>query len=136
MFPSIPSGKLCLCLAITGTAFLISFSAAAAPAPIKSGGGKHCLWQIKNAKAPVYLLGTIHRLHDSDYPLPGVMEQAINESQQFYFEIEPNRMDDFHRKLEASSRLPHGVEIKDKVHAQTWNYLKTTAHGGNFDWVH
>ena len=115
---------------------IFSVGAVAAPAPIKSGGGKHCLWLVKNAKAPFYLLGSIHSLHDTDYPLPGVMEQAIAQSQQFYFEIEPNRMDDFHRRLEAGSRLPHGVEIKDKVHPQTWAYLRSTARGGNFDWVH
>src|SRR5205085_3997109 len=89
-----------------------------------------------NAKASFYLLGSIHRLRDTDYPLPSVIEQAIAQSQQFYFEIDPRGMDDFHRRVEASSRLPHGVEIKDKVHPQTWTYLKSTARGGNFDWVH
>ena len=115
---------------------IFSVGSVAAPAPIKSSGGKHCLWRVTNANAPFYLLGSIHVLRANDYPLPGVIEQAIAQSQQFYFEIEPNRMDDFHRKLENSSRLPHGVEIKDKVHPQTWNYLKSTARGGNFDWVH
>jgi len=115
--------------------FLISFSATAAPEPIKSGGGKHCLWQVKNAKAPFYLLGSIHRLRDTDYPLPGVVEQAIAKSQVFYFETDPNRDNEMLPKLEAAAKLPRGVEIKDRVHAKTWEYLRTGARGGN-DWVH
>jgi uncharacterized protein YbaP (TraB family) len=135
MFPLLRFRKLFFAVVAT-TISLLSFSAAQPAELSKSGGGRHCLWRITNAKASFFLLGSIHSLHDTDYPLPGVMEQAINQSQQFYFEIEPNRMDDFHRKLEAGSHLPHGVEIKEKVHPQTWAYLRTTAHGGNFEWVH
>ena len=113
-----------------------SISAGAAPEPIKSGGGKHCLWRVTNAKAPFYLLGSIHRLRDSDYPLPPVMDQAINESQVFYFEVDPSRDDEFIRKLDAVAKLPRGVEIKDRVHQKTWDYLRTGARGGGFDWVH
>src|SRR6266404_1389412 len=136
MFPSTWLGKLWARVAIAGVAFLISFSAVAAPEPIKSGGGKHCLWRVTNAKASFYLLGSIHRLSDSDYPLPSVMQQAISESQQFYFEYDPHRDNDLERKLLAAAKLPRGQEIKDKVHAKTWDYLRTGARGGNFDWVH
>jgi uncharacterized protein len=95
-----------------------------------------CLWRVTNTKAPFYLLGSIHVMRDTDYPLPGAIEQAIRQSQSFYFEYDPKRTDDFHRKMEAASRLPRGSEIKDKVHEKTWSYLRTTARGGNFDWVH
>jgi uncharacterized protein YbaP (TraB family) len=64
------------------------------------------------------------------------VDQAIQESQQFYFEYDPKRDDEFGRKLEAAAKLPRGVELKDKVHAKTWDYLRTGARGGNFDWVH
>jgi uncharacterized protein len=138
MFPRTNLTKLCSCAAIAGVSLVIglSISANAAPAPIKSGGGKHCLWRVTNAKAPFYLLGSIHRLRDSDYPLPSVIDQAIGQSQVFYFEIDPNRDDEMGRKLEAAAKLPRGQEIKDKVHAKTWDYLRTGARGGNFDWVH
>ena len=108
----------------------------AAPPARSADLPKRCVWRIADAKAPVYLLGSIHTLRSSDYPLPTVVDQVIQQSQQFYFEIDPKRMDDFHRKLKAASKLPRGVEIKDKVHAKTWDYLRTGARGGNFDWVH
>jgi hypothetical protein len=116
--------------------FVLGCLASAAPAPSKSSGSKHCLWRVTNAKAPVYLLGSIHILRKSDYPLPAVIDQAIQQSEQFYFEMAPDGFDDFHRRVEGAARLPRGVEIKDKVHAKTWDYLRTTARGGNFDWVH
>src|SRR5437016_1666349 len=112
------------------------FSAAAGSPPAKSSGGRHCLWRVTNAKAAFYLLGSVHRMRDGDYPLPGIMEQAINESQQFYFEYDPKRDDELERKLQAAAKLPHGQEIKDKVHTKTWDYLRTGARGGSFDWVH
>ena len=114
---------------------LSALPALAAPAPIKSGGGKHCLWRVTNAKAPFYLLGSIHRLRDSDYPLPGVIDQAIAQSNVFYFEIDPRGDADMVRKLESAAKLPHG-EIKDHVHPKTWDYLRNSARGGAFDWVH
>lgn len=101
-----------------------------------SNAASCCLWRVTNAKAPFYLLGSVHNLRDTDYPLPRVIEQAIQQSQTFYFEYDPKRDDDFARKIEAASKLPRGVEIKQKVHEKTWNYLRTTARGGNFDWVH
>jgi uncharacterized protein YbaP (TraB family) len=134
MFPLVQFRKLSPRILIAAISLAVGFSASAAAE--KSSGGRHCLWRVTNAKASFYLLGSIHSLHDTDYPLPGVMQQAINQSQQFYFEIEPNRMDDFHHKLESGSRLPHGVEIKNKIHPKAWDYLRTTARGGNFDWVH
>jgi uncharacterized protein len=136
MSPSISLARLSAWVAITGLAFLVSFPAAvAAPAPIKSGGGKHCLWRVTNAQAPFYLLGSIHRLRDVDYPLPSVIDAAIAQSNVFYFETDPNHDGDMMERLEKAAKLPHG-EIKDRIHAKTWDYLRTSARGGNFDWVH
>ena len=115
---------------------MLSSIVAATPAESKSSRTKHCLWRVTNAKAPFYLLGSVHSLHDTDYPVAPAIEQAIQQSQLFYFEYDPKRSEDFSRKIEAASRLPRGVEIKDKVHEKTWNYLRTTARGGNFDWIH
>ena len=136
MFPPVQRNRLSFHALTAGFSLAICFSAAAAPAPIKSGGGKHCLWQVKNAKAPFYLLGSIHRLRDTDYPLPSVIDQAIAQSNVFYFETDPNRDGDMVQRLEAAAKLPHGVEIKDRVHQKTWDYLRTGARGGGLDWVH
>src|SRR5205823_4221975 len=71
-----------------------------------------------------------------DYPLPSVIDQAISQSQVFYFETDPNRDSNMMERLAAEAKLPRGVEIKDRVHAKTWDYLRSGARGGNFEWVH
>src|SRR5947199_6769482 len=72
MFPSISSGKVCVRVAIAGATVLVGFSTTAAPQPIKSGGGKHCLWRVTNAKAQFYLLGTMHSLPLRNWKFPPV----------------------------------------------------------------
>ncbi|MEY2546276.1 MAG: uncharacterized protein QOG48_1393 [Verrucomicrobiota bacterium] len=98
-------------------------------------GGKHCLWRITNAKAPVYLLGSIHSLRPSDYPLPPIIEGAIQQAQQFYFEYDPKRDDELSSKLGGAARLPGNVEIKQKVNPKTYEYLKKISRGG-YNWTH
>jgi uncharacterized protein len=129
MSPSVTSRRRGLIIVIA--CLLVIFSGAATHA----ADGKHCLWRVTNAKAPFYILGSIHRLREQDYPLPKLVDQAIAQSQQFYFEYDFNRDDEFERKLVAAAKLPRGVQIKDRVHAKTWDYLRTTARGGGTDWV-
>lgn len=136
MSPDFGVAKLSLRILLAIVSLVSAFSIAAAPEPIKSSGGKHFLWRVTNAKAPFYLLGSVHRLRDIDYPLPSVIDQAIGQSQLFYFEIDPNRDDEMGRRLEVAAKLPRGAEIKDRIHQKTWDYLRTGARGGNFDWVH
>src|SRR5258707_11258199 len=131
MFPRIQLKRLCARALIAGGFVLVSFAVSAAPEPIKSGGGKHCLWRVTNAKAPFYLLGSIHRLRDSDYPLPSVIDATIAQSNVFYFETDPNHDGYMPQRLEAAAQLPRGVEIKNRVHQKTWDYLRSGARGGN-----
>jgi uncharacterized protein len=130
MFPSIPVGKLWAHVAIPSLAIVISFSAAAAPEPIKSGGGKHCLWRVTNAKAPFYLLGTVHSLPPHNWKFPPVTENAIRESHQFWFEIDPNRGDLFSKKLNAAARYPKGTKVKDKIDPKTYATLVQITQSG------
>src|SRR4051812_43645349 len=104
---------VCVFISLSFSAHAAAKSSSAAapktsgPAPIKSSGGsKHCLWRVTNAKAPFYLLGSIHILRASDYPLAGAIDQAVQQAQQFYFEIDPEGFDEYHRRVDEASRLP------------------------------
>lgn len=101
----------------------------------KPSGGKHCLWRVVDAKAPVYLLGSIHSMRKNDYPLPPVIEQAIQESQQFYFEYDPRGDDELAKKLTAAAVLPKGVLIKQKLNPKTWNFLLSISNRKNYAWA-
>ena len=113
--------KLCWKVAITGLSVLIWSSLSAAPAT--SGGGKHCLWRVTNAKAPFYVLGTVHSLPLRNWKSPPAIENAIHESHQFWFEIDPNRGDLFTKKLTTAARYPKGTTIRDKIDPKTYATL-------------
>jgi len=97
-------------------------------------GGRHCLWRIADAKAPVYLLGSMHSMRKNDYPLPPVIEQAINESQEFYFEIDPQGDAELDKKIAAAAVLPKGVLIKQKIDPKVWNFLVELS-GKDYSWA-
>src|ERR1700752_3083729 len=76
---------------------------------------KSCVWRVTNAKAPFYLVGSIHSLSKSDYPLPSPYELALNDSQRFVFEYDPNKDDEFQKKFAAAGKYPDGQDIRNKI---------------------
>ncbi len=53
-----------------------------------SGGlAKECVWKAKGKSNAVYLIGSIHLLDKSAYPLPAAMEAAYNNSPNLVFEL-------------------------------------------------
>lgn len=98
--------------------------------------GKHCLWRVTNTPAPFYLLGSVHTLRSSDYPLAPVVEQAISDSRQYYFEVDPAQQTEFEKKLHAACQYPNGVQIKSKVRPETYKTpMRITSNGAN-TWQH
>ncbi len=112
--------------------------AGAAPAAESGGGGKHCLWRVTNGKASVYLLGSIHAMSPGDYPLAPVIEDAVKESQEFWFEIDPRREAGrlFERKVVAAATYPKGVEIKSKINPKTYAFMQKITVSGMESWQH
>jgi uncharacterized protein len=92
--------------------------------------GKHCLWRVTNARAPFYLLGSIHGLRLSDYRLAPAIENAIQQSHQFWFEIDPRRNDLFTKKIAQAARYPRGTSIRDKIDPKTYAFLTRITRGG------
>ena len=98
MVPSVFSSRFTRIVLLTFAA--ISFTQAVHAA--EPAGAKHCLWRVTNAKAPFYLLGSFHELRSRDYALPPVIHQAIDESRQYWFEMDPRRGELFTKKLRAA----------------------------------
>src|SRR6059058_49977 len=86
---------------------------------------KCCVWRATNAKAPFYLLGSIHSLEKRDYPLPSPYELAINESHRFVFEYDPEKNDEFQKKLAEAAKYPAGQDIRNKIHSKTLSWLRS-----------
>jgi uncharacterized protein YbaP (TraB family) len=75
---------------------------------------KHCLWRVTSARAPFYLLGSVHALQRSDYEKAQAVEEAIKRSQLILFEVDPKEDQIFAKKLGEAARLPRGQQIRGK----------------------
>src|ERR1700731_815994 len=76
---------------------------------------KCCVWRVTNAKAPFYLVGSIHALSTKDYPLPKPYDIALKGSTRFLFEFNPTQHAEFQKKFEAAAKYPAGQDIRSKI---------------------
>ena len=119
-------------IAVSGCILLAVCRLAAAEG---GSNGKHCLWRVTNARAPFYLLGSVHALQSSDYVRTPLIEDAIRQSQQVWFEIDP-KDESFQAKLRAAAKLPSGQLVTEKIHPKTYEYLRKITLSGMNDWHH
>lgn len=85
---------------------------------------KCCVWRVTNAKAPFYLVGSIHALSKRDYPLPKPYDMALKGSNRFVFEFDPTRHEEFQRKFEAAAKYPPGQDLRSKISPQLLAWLR------------
>jgi uncharacterized protein YbaP (TraB family) len=101
-----------------------------------TSNAKHCLWRVTNARAPFYLLGSVHALQASDYQRLSVMEEAIRQSHQVFFEVDPKEHAVFAAKLREAAWLPRGQQIRAKISPKTYAYLRKITVRGMNEWQH
>src|SRR5262245_2106854 len=85
---------------------------------------KCCVWRVINAKAPFYLVGSIHALSKKDYPLPRPYDIALKDSTRFLFELDPTRHAEFQKKFEAAAKYQTGHDISSKIRAELLAWLR------------
>jgi len=83
-----------------------------------------CVWRVTNAKAPLYLVGSIHALSKRDYPLPAPYEIALREVNRLVLEFDPNQHAEFDKKFVAAARYPAGQDIRSKIHPELLAWLR------------
>jgi len=125
--------KIVGCIAAAG---IILIAIARLTAAEVASNGKHCLWRVTNAKAPFYLLGSVHALQRSDYERTPVVEEALKQSQLILFEVDPKQDQTFAQKLREAARLPRGQQILGKISPKTYNYLRKITTNGMAEWQH
>lgn len=89
-----------------------------APAP----AARHCLWRIQGQRNTLYLLGSIHVLKRSHYPLADPIEAAFTNSQVVAFETDFAKMEkpSLQDHLADQARLPAGVSLRDVLAPDTF----------------
>src|SRR4249919_1373483 len=102
-------GTIALVVALTLTPLAMDASSQGKKFP------KCCVWRVTNAKAPFYLVGSIHALSKKDYPLPQPYDIALKDSSRFLFEFDPTQHAEFQKKFEAAAKYPAGQDIRSKI---------------------
>src|SRR5213592_3873651 len=99
---------------------------------------KCCVWRVTNAKAPFYLVGSIHALSKKDYPLPKPYDVALKDSTRFVFEFDPTQHAGFQKKFEVAAKYPPGQDLRSKISPELLAWLRKNmftmipdARGGN-----
>jgi len=94
---------------------------------------KCCVWRVTNAKAPFYLLGSIHALDQKDYPLPAPYEIALRDAKRLLLEFDPIHHPDFEKKLAAAAKYPPGQDIRSKIDPKLLAWLHENISTVNVD---
>jgi len=105
--------------------------------PTTTNAGTACVWRVVNAKAPFYLVGTIHALSGNDYPLPKPYDQALKDSKVLLFEIDPHPSNDWSDQYIKATKYPKGDKLQRHVHPKTWDYLVKNFRISNYpmEWL-
>ena len=95
----------------------------------ETSGSKHFLWRVTNAPQPFYILGSVHSLRASDYPLGREVDQAIGQCKRFVFEYDNYHTDQrvWSKKMNDAQHFPAGVTLKQKVRRETYAYVQKIA---------
>ena len=80
------------------------------------------LWKVEGKTNSVYLLGSIHVLNKTNYPLAAPIEAAFQGAQVVAFETDIGAMSqaDAKMKLLSKASLPEGQTLKDQLSAETY----------------
>jgi uncharacterized protein len=80
---------------------------------VRADGGAHALWEIHGKHNTVYILGSIHVLRPSDYPLAPELLDAYSHAQSLYMEVNLQDVDvqSMQTELLASAMLRDGKTL-------------------------
>jgi uncharacterized protein YbaP (TraB family) len=87
------SAHAAFCFALLSTVLAGSATVSATEAKTGNSAARHPLWVIQGERNSIYLLGSIHVLRQSDYPLPAALEKAYREAEIVYMEIDMDDVD-------------------------------------------
>ena len=89
----------------------------------------HSFWEVHGKHNTVYLLGSIHVLRPSDYPLPQPVLEAYARSKALVMEIDLDELNDPHTQSEllAAATLPEGQSLHTVLGEQRYAHAESLA---------
>jgi uncharacterized protein len=91
----------------------LALSCVALSASVRADGPLHALWELHGKHNTVYILGSIHVLRPSDYPLAPAVLNAYGNANSIFMEVNLAEIDSqvMQTELLASARLPEGKTL-------------------------
>jgi uncharacterized protein YbaP (TraB family) len=91
----------------------LALSCLALSASVRADGPLHALWEVHGKHNTVYILGSIHVLRPSDYPLAPAVLNAYGNANSIFMEVNLAEIDSqvMQTELLASARLPEGKTL-------------------------
>jgi uncharacterized protein len=91
----------------------LTLSCLALSASVRADGPLHALWELHGKHNTVYILGSIHVLRPSDYPLAPAVLNAYGNAKSIFMEVNLAEIDSqiMQTELLASARLPEGKTL-------------------------
>jgi uncharacterized protein len=91
----------------------LALSCVALSASVRADGPLHALWELHGKHNTVYILGSIHVLRPSDYPLAPAVLNAYGNAKSILMEVNLAEVDSqlMQTELLASARLPEGKTL-------------------------
>jgi uncharacterized protein YbaP (TraB family) len=95
----------------------------------------HSLWELHGKHNIVYVLGSIHTLRASDYPLAPAIMDAYRNSKALVMEIDLNEIDspDVQAEMLQSAALPEGKSLEQIVGPTRYARAQTLVHDLGLD---
>jgi hypothetical protein len=104
-------------------AILLCLSAAPSLAQVPAQApSRHCLWKVSSKDCHVYLLGSIHLLKRSAYPLDKALEAAFDDSATLALEVSLDEMNSpsSQRLMLSKGLLPGGKTLQQTLSEKTF----------------
>jgi uncharacterized protein YbaP (TraB family) len=83
------------------------------------------LWRVTSPTSTLHLLGSIHLMKPTDYPLGASIEEAYSASRVVVFEVDLDEMAGAGMKLLSAGTLPPGTTLRDVVSAETHELISS-----------
>lgn len=90
----------------------------------------HSLWELHGKRNTVYVLGSIHVLRPSDYPLAPAVLDAYRDSKSVFMEINPEEIESEQVQTEmlAGALLPDGKTLPEVMGPSRYSRAQSLAH--------
>jgi len=109
-------------LAIRWRLLGLTLSCVVLSSAVRADGGLHALWELHGKHNTVYILGSIHVLRPTDYPLAPAVLNAYGNAKSIFMEVNLQEIDSQQMQMEllASARLPEGKTLPDIMGKQRY----------------